>query len=103
MGFRKPCLKCRELTRNKSYCDPCTPPKVESEQRREKKAYLYGGDYKARAKLIRENSTHCHLCGKQFIEGDTVEADHLFPEMGAGSPLGGAHRHCNRQRGNTPL
>ena len=102
MTFQKPCLKCGRLVRGASYCGGCAPTYT-TEHREQKKRYLYGGDYKARAKTVRENSTHCHICGKQFTGGDRVEADHLYPELGAGSPLLGAHRTCNRKRGNTPL
>ena len=102
MPFNRPCLKCGALIRAGSYCGGCAPT-YDTPYRHAKKQYLYGGDYKARAKIVRENSTHCHLCGKPFQPGDTIEADHLFPEQGHGSPLGGAHRTCNRQRGNRPI
>ena len=102
MLFNRPCLKCGVLIRAGSYCGGCAPTYV-TPQREAKKEFLYGGDYKKRAKIVRENSTHCHLCGKPFQGGDIVEADHLYPEQGHRSPLAGAHRSCNRQRGNTPL
>jgi 5-methylcytosine-specific restriction endonuclease McrA len=102
MPFKRPCLKCGALIRAGSYCGGCTPTTVTPE-RKAKKQFLYGGDYRVRAKYVRENSTHCHLCGKPFGGDDIIEADHIFPEQGWASPLKGAHRSCNQARGNTPL
>ena len=109
--FARPCPKCRRLYTgdrcqkcggsNATGGGPLTP--AQQLQRKLKKRFLYGGDYPQRAKLIRETATHCHLCGEIFGPGDTVEADHIFPEQGAASPLGGAHRACNQARGNRPL
>jgi hypothetical protein len=101
--FNKPCLGCGVLVRGASYCGPCQPPKRRSPQYAAKKRELYGGSYKRRARELKQYATHCHLCGKQFVEGDTIEADHLYPELGNDSPLAPTHRHCNQQRGNTPI
>ena len=103
MPFNRPCLKCGTLTRNtRGYCDPHLPVKVESPERRAKKKHLYGGEYHAKAKLIRENSTHCYLCGKPFTDGEPIQADHLYPQLGSQSPLGATHPHCNRAKGDHP-
>jgi len=100
--FARPCLKCGVLIRGGSYCTPHNPRARDTGARKEKKRNLYGGDYWKRAKLVRETATHCHLCGKQFVEGDRVEADHLIAGD-PNSPLAPAHRECNNKRGNTPL
>jgi hypothetical protein len=101
MTFNRPCLKCGALTKNtRGYCTPHLPVKVDTTERKAKKRYLYGGDYNAKAKLVRENSTHCYLCGKPFTEGEPIQADHLYPQLGSQSPLEGAHPHCNRTKSN---
>ena len=102
MPFNSPCLRCGILIRGASYCGGCRPRKVDSPERKAKKQAKYGGDYRRRANAIKSAATHCHLCNKPFQWGDTIEADHLFPEQ-PDSPLAPAHRECNRKRGNTPL
>jgi 5-methylcytosine-specific restriction endonuclease McrA len=100
MGFRKPCLKCNQLTTEGSYCKGCRPVRIESPERKAKKAALYNSDYRRQAKLIKQTATHCHICGKLFAWGDAIEADHIFPSQVDG-PLAPAHRACNRRKGNT--
>ena len=103
MAFNRPCLKCGALTRNtRGYCTPHLPTPIITPERRRKKQFLYGGDYHANAKATRENSTHCYLCGKAFTTGDTIQADHLYPQLGSDSPLAATHAQCNRTKGNTP-
>ena len=107
--FRRQCLDCHELT----FESRCEKHRAEYERRREaryntperraKKQFLYGSSYKKNRARVLATATHCHLCGKPFNENDKVEADHLFPEMGAASPLAAAHRSCNQARGNKPL
>jgi len=75
---------------------------VESPERKAKKRELYNSTYRKRAKQMKSQATHCHICNKAFEFGDRVEADHLIPGQ-ADSPLAPAHRKCNQQRGNTPL
>jgi len=103
--FNRPCITCGTLTRG-TYCDTHKPKRdrgPESTKRRGKKALLYGGDYKKKAKLVRITATNCHLCGEGGRPGDPWEADHTNPELGSASPLLPAHRSCNRKRGNKPL
>ncbi len=103
MPFQKPCLNCGALIRGASYCPPCQPRRERNPQREQKKRHLYGGTYKTRARHVRQTASVCHLCGQPFHDNDTIEADHLFPELGHESPLAPAHRHCNQNRGNRPL
>jgi hypothetical protein len=102
MPFKKPCLKCNQITTGGSYCDGCRPRKVDSPERKAKKQAMYGGDYRRRANAMKSSATHCHLCNKPFQYGDRVEADHLIPGN-PNSPLAPAHRVCNQRRGDTPL
>lgn len=105
--FQRPCLDCGKLSwdnrcpahlaaynkkRNQNF----------SEVKRLKKKLLYGGDYQRRARAVKANATHCHICKQPFQLGDRIEADHI----NAGdpnSPLAPAHRLCNQRRGNKPL
>ena len=103
-GFPRPCLTCGTLTTD-SYCaehkrktQPSKAPR-----RKHKKQFLYGGDYKLKAKIVKATPGACHLCGEGDRVGDPWEADHVNPELGQFSPLAKAHRTCNRKRGNKPL
>lgn len=62
----------------------------------------YSGDYRRRAKLVRENATICHICGKGPDPLDPWQADHIIPADPT-SPLAAAHRSCNAARGNKPI
>ena len=106
--FQRPCLDCGAL----SYGDRCSvhqairnranENKRNTVERQAKKKALYGGDYQSRRKAALAHATHCHICNKQFVLGDSVEADHLLPGDPQ-SPLAPAHRLCNQRRGNKPL
>ena len=103
--FAKPCVKCGTLNKTgASLCGGCESlalaRKEANPDRRAKKRFLYGGDYSRKAQTIRQTATHCYLCGEAFQPGDKIEADHLIPALGNKSPLGGAHPHCNREKGN---
>jgi hypothetical protein len=108
-----PCLICGKLSRA-SKCEQHAAEekarrnnRLESVNRLQKKRAKYNADYQRRAKQVREqarlNPTKCHLCGEWFKEGDTIQADHLYPEMNNESPLMPAHARCNASRGNKPL
>lgn len=105
MGYKfpKPCLDCGVLTRNGNRCETHqTAVDALHDARRmsvKKLSGQYAGDYRRRAKLVRETAVVCHLCGEGARWGDPWEADHLFPGE-ADSPLLPAHRSCNISRGN---
>lgn len=61
----------------------------------------YAGDYKRRAKVVRDNAITCWICHKGFTVLDPPTADHYFPGN-PNSPLLPAHRSCNSSRGNQP-
>lgn len=103
--FLKPCLDCHKL----SYGNRCPEHQQRvdalAEARRasvKKLTGQYSGDYKKRAKAVRDNAVTCHLCGEGARWNDRFEADHLIPGD-PDSPLAAAHGSCNRRRGNKPL
>ncbi len=104
--FRKPCLDCGELTDGGNRCEVHQRRVDElAEMRRaliKKTLNTYGGDYKRRAKQVRETAVVCHLCGEGARVGDPWQADHLVAGDSS-SPLAAAHGSCNRKRGNKPL
>jgi hypothetical protein len=62
----------------------------------------YSGDYKRRAKAVREQAVNCHICGDPARTNDPWTADHIIAGD-RNSPLAPAHRSCNERRGNKPL
>ena len=104
--FRKPCLDCGELTDGGNRCEVHQRRVDElAEMRRaliKKTLNTYGGDYKRRAKQVRDTAVVCHLCGEGARMGDPWQADHLVAGD-SNSPLAAAHGSCNRRRGNKPL
>ena len=112
--FKTPCLVCGVLTDGGSRCSTHEAQyqarrnqRLESLQRKEKKRSLYNSRYKKRAKQVRDQArlvpTDCHICKQRILPTDTVEADHVYPELGDLSPLLPAHRLCNQRRGNKPI
>ena len=106
--FQKPCLRCGGLSYG-SYCEThqreinqAKEKARDGSRRKENKSRLYNYAYRKEAQRVKAEATHCHLCGKPFLEGDKVEADHLIPGLIDG-PLGAAHARCNQSRGNRPL
>lgn len=66
---------------------------------REGKREHYKGDYRRRAKAVRDAAVACYWCGGGFTPSNPVQADHLD----AGDPaseLVPAHRGCNVGRSN---
>jgi len=105
--FAIPCSSCGVLTRNEGA--RCDIHKAQHEQQRELRRQLvkkatgqYSGDYKKRAKFVRDNAIACHICGLGELPNDPWNADHLIPGD-PDSPLLPAHASCNRKRGNKPL
>jgi hypothetical protein len=107
-NFLRPCLECGTLARgsrcqtHQAILDRKNNERKNTYERRRRKAALYDSNYRKQARAVKANATHCHICGKAFVYGDRVEADHLD----AGNPnsqLAAAHRLCNQRRGNKPL
>ena len=106
MRFKRPCLDCGQLTTNKSRCD-VHQKRIDDllevkRALRKKDSGQYAGDYRKRAKAVRDAATVCHLCGEGARHDDPWQADHLIPGD-PDSPLAAAHRSCNARRGNKPL
>jgi 5-methylcytosine-specific restriction endonuclease McrA len=101
--FPQPCIDCGRLSRNGSRCQvhgAAVAQYAEYKRRERKKATgQYSGDYRKRAKAVRETATVCWLCGEGARDNDPWQADHVVP----GDPysvLAPAHRSCNAARGN---
>lgn len=104
--FPRPCSTCGKLTRGANKCDKHMAEMmavVEAKRRlRKQNSGQYSGDYRKRAKVVRDNAVICHICKEGFRLGDPWQADHLLPGNPV-SPLAPAHRSCNAKRGNKPI
>lgn len=112
--FKTPCLVCGVLTDGGSRCSTHESlyqakrnQRLDSLERKEKKRSRYNSQYKKRAKQVRDQArlvpTACHICKREILPSDRVEADHVYPELGDLSPLLPAHSVCNQRRGNKPI
>jgi hypothetical protein len=105
----EPCLTCGRLSTNGNRC-PQHQQQVDAQYQLRRaitkdQTGQYKGAYKRLAKIIRMTARVCHLCGIEFVDGDKIEADHLYPgqpvtQLGDLAP---AHALCNQRRGNAPL
>jgi hypothetical protein len=111
MRFPRPCLKCQQLhTDRGDYCAGCRATHEQERERQRaadpkrqaKKRTLYSSAYRATAKIIKQNATHCHICKEPFTNRNEITADHLIAGDPA-SPLAPAHARCNYARGDRPL
>lgn len=109
--FRTPCLNCGQLTTGSSYCPKhLAIVKAKSANRLNilhsisTKRDKYKGDYAKQAKAIKkaalDSNADCPLCGKPLSIGGSIHADHIYPELGADSPLQAVHASCNLRKGN---
>ena len=107
-SFYRPCLQCGRLGRGTRCEQHETEYRLKREaqrntaERKEKKNNLYGWEYQKQRKLIQATATHCHICGKEFVDRKEIEADHLVAGE-KNSPLAAAHRLCNQRRGDKPV
>ena len=104
--FKQPCMDCGKLTRHGSRGEEHSAAvnKYADFKKAERKRLTgqYSGDYRKRAKEVRESATICWLCGDGARRDDPWQADHVVP----GDPysvLAPAHRSCNAARGNKPV
>lgn len=94
MPIQRPCIECRRLTTSTTRCPVCEGKR---QAVRHATRTHYHGDYRARAKVIRETATYCWICGEGARPDDPWTADHVFgPESDV---LAAAHRSCNSSRG----
>jgi len=105
----EPCLTCGRLSTNGNRC-PQHQQQVDAQYQLRRamtkdQTGQYKGAYQRLARIIRMTARVCHLCGKEFVEGDKVEADHLYPGTPVTSldQLAPAHALCNQRRGNAHL
>jgi hypothetical protein len=106
--FPKPCLDCGELTSGSNRCveHQNLVDNLHNAKRAavKKQTGQYSGDYRKRAKLVRETALVCHLCNRGSRFSDSWVADHANPgEAGDNALLLPAHKSCNEKRGNKPL
>jgi len=97
MPLPRPCLDCGQLTRNTSRCDACNRAKEREASARRGPRKHYSGDYRKRAKAVRESPGPCWVCGQGDLPNDPWQADHVVP----GDPdsvLAKCHRSCNIKR-----
>jgi hypothetical protein len=98
--FPKPCLDCGVIVKNGSRCPThqSAYQKRIDELRAHKRTH-YSGNYKARAKKVRDYATICWLCKQGEKPNDPWQADHVI-EGNPLSPLLPAHRSCNIKKSN---
>jgi hypothetical protein len=71
------CLTCGALSTG-TRCERCTTARqTAATARRHRPHYNYA--YRKQAKLIRDNATHCWICGEGEKLNDPWTADHLLP------------------------
>lgn len=103
--FARPCIDCGKLTRTGSRCEVHRARKEAEwdavKASRKKQTGQYSGDYRRRAKQVRDSAEYCWICGQGARTGDPWQADHIIPGD-PNSPLASAHRSCNAARGNRP-
>ena len=93
----RPCIEpdCPRLTRGTR----CAEHQRQHDRARNARRTHYQGDYRKRAKQVRDSAVLCHLCGQGARPGDPWTADHVRPGDPT-SPLRPAHKSCNSRRGN---
>lgn len=100
--FKRPCLDCGILVDKGNRCaNHAREYQAKIDARKQPNRKHYSGNYKKRAKLVRETAEICWLCKEGARPNDPWTADHYFPGM-ADSPLLAAHLSCNSSRGNKP-
>ncbi len=101
MAFAKPCINCGTLTRTGSRCEKHQAIVNSRIDARKAQRTHYSGDYRRRAKAVREAAVTCWLCGDGARPNDPWTADHYIPHDPT-SPLLPAHRSCNSRRQDKP-
>ena len=108
MRFPNPCLDCGTL----SLGNRCpTHQQAIDEQAAQRRAAVkastgqYSGNYTKLARIIRQTTITCALCGQGARPNDPWQADHKQPGTPVHSldQLQGVHATCNRTRSNKPL
>lgn len=93
-GVKRVCLGCGVLTDHGSRCPTCQAALMRRMDAQRGARPHYAGDYRARAKAVRESTIACAICGQGPRPTDPWQADHII-EGDPASPLQGVHRSCN--------
>ena len=106
--FLKPCLDCGVLVRGANRCGYHQGlVNVLHDMKRaavKKDSGQYSGQYRSKAKQVRESALVCWICGETARFNDPWQADHVNPgEHGDVAELRAAHASCNQSRGNKPV
>ena len=94
----RPCLDCGRLAEH-SRCPDCNRERERIASAQRPPRPHYSGDYRKRAKQVREGALACHWCGGGFTVDNPVQADHVYQGDPA-SPLVPSCRRCNIARAN---
>ena len=97
-GVKRPCIDCGTLATG-SRCPTCQTALERRLSAQRGPRPHYAGDYRKRAKQVRESGQPCYLCGQYGTADDPIQADHLV-EGDPRSPLLPAHRSCNIRKSN---
>ena len=107
MKFPKPCLDCGTL----SLGNRCPTHQQAVEDRHNiRRAIIkqttgqYSGNYQRLAKIIRQTTIICAICGDGARHNDPWQADHKDPSTPVDNldQLQGVHASCNRAKSNKP-
>lgn len=95
----RPCINCGTPARGTR----CTACQAARDRARNQARPHYHGDYKTRAKQVRDQAnadpnTRCWRCGGHARPGDPWQAGHLI-DSDPTSPLAPEHRSCNTRAG----
>jgi len=92
------CLTCGTPTTHGARCQKCQT-QLNTRRTAQRNRPHYAGDYRKRAKAVRDAATTCWICGEGARINDPWTADHIDAGNPL-SPLAPAHRSCNSRRGN---
>ena len=101
----KPCLSCQQLIEARAGVNRCKECETNYQSQRHKKQAPhrnrdhYRGNYRSRAKAVRDNAESCWYCGEGFRPDDPCQADHVIPQdVSDDALLLPIHRSCNIKR-----
>lgn len=97
--FPIPCLDCGVLTTYANRCEKHHSEYIAIKEARKDRSH-YSGDYRKRAKQVRDSAEICWICNEGYRPNDPWTADHYYAGD-PNSPLLPAHRSCNSRRGNS--
>jgi 5-methylcytosine-specific restriction endonuclease McrA len=107
MKFPKPCIECGTLSLD-NRCP--THQQALNERQAIRRTIVkqttgqYSGNYQRLAKIIRQTTIICAICGDGARHNDPWQADHINPSTPVETldQLQGVHASCNRTKSNKP-